>query len=125
MGWYGMYWLGCCMVCWVNSGMDIARVRVGKVYRETLHPAPLFSPSPTLLHPSLGYLPSILGLLWPRVWVCVFGLVPVLGGYWCLTAPVRHGNALSGACLPVGIVARCCRVLTVPFWIGDCDTVGW
>ena len=97
-----------------NSGMDIALVRVGKVWQETLHLAPLLFPLLTLPDTSHGYLPSVLGLLCTRVWSCAFGLVPVLGGCWCLACLVRHGNALSGARLPVVVVARGCRVLTVP-----------
>ena len=122
--WYGLRWLGCCMVCWVNSGMGIALVRVGKVYQGTLYPSPLLSPLLTLPNPSHGYLPSVLGLLWVHVYGCAFGLLPVLGDCWCLACPVRHGNGQSGARLPAVVVARCCRVLSVPFWIGDCDT-GW
>lgn len=52
-------WLGI-----AKSGMGIARVRVGKVYRETLHLAPLFSPLLTLTRTAHAYLPSVLGLLW-------------------------------------------------------------
>ena len=107
-----------------NSGTDIALVWVGKVWQETLLTGPLLIPSPTLTYPTLGCLPSVLGLLCARVWGCAFGLVPVLGDCWCLACPVRHGNGLSGVRLPVVVVAHGCRVLSVPSWIGDDDT-GW
>ena len=97
-----------------KSGTGIAGVRVGKVRQETLHTAPLHIPSLTLTYPTLDYLPSVLGLLCTRGWRCAFGLVPVLGGCWCLACLVRHGNALSGARLPGVVVARGCRGLTVP-----------
>ena len=69
--WYGFPWDGMAyvgtVIAWFgigNSGMDIAGVRVDKVWQETLLTAPLLFPTSTLLHPSLGYLPSVLGLLW-------------------------------------------------------------
>ena len=127
--WYGILSDGIpyvgLVIAWfgiAKSGMGIALVRVGKVWQETLLTAPLFSPLLTLPDTSLAYLVSVLGLLWVHVWGCAFGLVPVLGDCWCLACLVRHGNGLSGVRLPVVVVARCCRVPAVPFWIGDRDT---
>ena len=69
--WYGMVSDGMAyvgsVIAWfgiANSGTDIALVRVGKVYRETLLTAPLLIPSLTLTYPTLACLPSVLGLLW-------------------------------------------------------------
>ena len=95
--WYGILSDGMAcigsVIAWLgiaNSGMDIAGVRVGKVWQETLHLAPLFSPLLTLTSPTLACLASVLGLLCARVWGCAFGLLPVLlvAGLPCEVGPL-------------------------------------
>jgi len=77
-----------------NSGTGIARVRVGKVYRETLHLAPLLIPLLTLLYPTLAYLVSVLGLLWVHTGNHCSRCYLF---YWYLACPVRQGSCSRGA----------------------------
>jgi hypothetical protein len=95
MAWYPLTWpwygilsdgMPCIglVIAWVgvaNSGTGIARVRVGKVYRGTLHLAPLLFPSLTLTNTSLDYLVSVLGLLWAVLSTVAIG-VTWFGGIW-------------------------------------------